>query len=211
MKFPSLLSGINYQTACPICAGPMKIDTRDAELDTSCDYSGHQKRTLTWHQDGVLVIDLDTEEFSLTIKQPKAFCPVLGYSGSSGSYASSPVYKQFAFNGTVYIGLGIECQNCCQYSFGLKIILDTDGKGQGQISTELNSEILSIEDKVGDLVHEIKNIYSTNQTEYTYFAGTRNKEFNTWNDKTVILPLIPLDVRDPSKALNRIKTLVIFS
>ena len=212
MIFPSLLAGINYHMNCPVCTGPMKIDGDDAELSIIQDpVSGHQKRTLTWHHDGVLTIDMDTREFSLTIKNSNQMYPVFGYTGHSGSYAGSPVYQQIAFNGAVYVGLAVNCQDCCQYGFGLKIILDTNGKGQGQITTELNSEMLSIESKGGDTVHEIKNIYPTNQTVYTCFTGSPKRTSLCWNDKTLTLPLVPLDVYDPDKTLKRIKNLVIFS
>lgn len=203
MKFPSLSAGLDYHTHCPVCSSPMKINELDAQITHKYERDGGLTRTLTWHCDGrdTLTVDLDTHEFSLSVKSDTI--PVYG------SRAGALNYNFSSFSGLMYNGLRISCNTCCQYEYCLKVICDIDAEKKGTLKVELNSETLSIEDNVGMLLHEIRNIYSCNRTEYMLY--TKDHTSTRWEDKTITLPLIPLNTSNPTETLQRIKTLVLFS
>jgi len=54
------------------------------------------------------------------------------------------------------------------------------------------------------MIHEIKNIYSTDQTHYAFFDKYESPN-------PIILPLIPLNLDYLNEAIARIRKLLIFS
>jgi hypothetical protein len=67
----------------------------------------------------------------------------------------------------------------------------------------LNAEFLSVE-KNGN-AYEMKNNFVKKTTEYTPFDAGKS------DGKHCTLPLIPFDLQNPLKTLERIQTLVLFS
>jgi hypothetical protein len=117
------------------------------------------------------------------------------YSSNGSAYSAQKYGKQI-------FGVYCSCGKCGQYGYTLQVHLDLDlGK---IICIFLNSETLSFEK--GSLLHEIRNIYSTGKTDYRVFDND-----NVTETKTLTLPLIPMDLSDPDKTLERIKTLALFS
>lgn len=104
------------------------------------------------------------------------------------------------YHGKFMHGLSMECMSCCQFSYNIQLHMDIIKRKI--VGIFLNSENISIEDH--GMIHEIKNIYATDETFYACFPkdGT---------DKRIILPLIPLDLKYPQNTINRIKSLLIFS
>jgi hypothetical protein len=74
------------------------------------------------------------------------------------------------------------------------------------IALVLNSEAVSIEE--GAKLYEVKNIYTTEKTEMSTFH-TRLSQQRGALDK-VELPLVPLDLQNPLKTVERIKNLLVF-
>lgn len=188
--FESLKEGFYYQTHCPICSNELRVNDRDAEVKKD-----NQRFLLTWElTDDALNIDVDTGEAELIIKDPSPATFKPGQATTAYVHGWTPVYS-----GYLFLRAELECNKCCQYSFLLKILVDLDAKKVSEV--QLNSEIVCLE--IGRDVHEIKNIYSTDQTEY-YRAGFGEA-------KPLLLPLIPLNLQNPEKTLDRIKKLIIFS
>lgn len=113
-----------------------------------------------------------------------------------------------------FFGVSIRCDGCSKYGYTIRVKADRSKKKI--IDIVMNSESLSIE-KDEDL-YEIKNIYSLGRTEYDKFTkvdvddGT--VKMSGWQGRrngTVVLPLIPLNLDDPEKTLDRIKGLIVFS
>ena len=100
-------------------------------------------------------------------------------------------------SGTLICGFMKDCRRCDQYHFMLYLELDLTNKVINK--RMINSEFLVFE--VDHIFHEIKLNFVRKETKYQ-------------NDRIVnpvILPLIPLDVYNPSAALvkiNKIKSLI---
>lgn len=99
------------------------------------------------------------------------------------------------------------CNTCSKYGCVFQVHIETiEGKLKG---VYFNSESLSIER--GPYLYEIRNSYTDNKTEYTVFNNYGSDKNIKQNNSSLVLPLIPLDVECPTKTLDRIKGLVIFS
>jgi hypothetical protein len=207
MKFHSIRDAISYQSTCPVCHSKMLFNDRYAELKTELGINRSPRTKILWKTDREeILIDVDSDYVEIVNKYFETVPMVTSYTGTVPQrFSTKPVY-----DGHLYERLGMTCDDCCQYTYLIKFIIDIGLKRI--IDIELNSETLSIEDSKG-IVHEIKNIYATDETEYTYFPkgdriyldGSHTKE------KSITLPLIPLDLDNPNKTVERIKTLILFS
>lgn len=97
-----------------------------------------------------------------------------------------------------YVKVVGSCYECGCYSYTLQMRVNLK---EGTIeSIALNSEVFCIEQ--GKTLYEIKNNYASKYTKYDVFSNDLDP---------ITLPLIPMDITNPIKTLERIKTLVIFS
>jgi hypothetical protein len=207
MIFSSIQDGLNFRKHCPICADTMVIDSNDAVLTMRYNLGGHKTRTLTWANNGfeTLTVDLDTNVYSVSMT--KQSTPVYGI-GQNLPVAYIPS-NSCNFSGIMYFGLGIDCQSCSQYSYSLRVAVDTSKPSSEGMIAFLNSEALCIDEE--DTTHEIINWYSAKQTQYTRFDMDRDPSNFYDREKVLILPLIPLDISNPTDMLQRIKILTPFS
>jgi hypothetical protein len=105
-------------------------------------------------------------------------------------------------------GLSFHCEECCQFAYNFQIHMDLGLKKITGIF--LNSESISIED--GKDLHEIKNIYSTKKTEYSYFPNELGDPMQTSGYKgSIEFPLIPLNLIKPMETVARIRKLIIYT
>jgi hypothetical protein len=211
-RFVSMRDALEYRKRCPICSSQLLIDDRYAETKIDWDEGKERTRLLWKTQDGEeMIIDPDS---SCVRFVDKYFVPeyVVGTSNySSQAYMGRIIPKaKKVYDGHLYERIGMTCDDCCQYHYLVKFVIDVGMKSI--INIELNSETISIDDNKGT-VHEIKNIYPTKETEYTYFTkGDRIYLDGTHvGEKSITLPLITLDLDNPTKTLERIRTLVLFS
>lgn len=185
IEFKNLDEAFRHHTNCPVCGEKMKANY--SELHTS---------------DGKTVIVFKLKDDLIEVD----------YYGDDVKWFTHEknVNPQYVLD---FFGISITCDDCSKYGYTLKICADrTNNK---VTSIHLNSESLSIEkDKE---LYEIKNIYSLNRTEYIKFTKveehTEVLSMSGWlskRDGTVSLPLIPLDLDNPEKTVERIKGLVIF-
>lgn len=202
-EFKSLLDGITYHSQCPLCRSTLQINSRDLS-----DYFPKP----TWYdKNGDIYLDVGIDEYpivkihvddnTLTFLSHKEIIAAkqFNYGNNSRNPKAGVTYNNsFTAISTYYQGINIECEKCCQYSFTLQIIIDITNKKI--MSILLNSEDLSI---VNTDHYYIKNIYATERTEYKHYMtdGTI---------KSAILPIIALNIYEPSETLNRIKNLLIF-
>lgn len=209
-RFYSMRDALEYRKHCPICSSSLLIDDRYAETKTDWD-EGKQTTKLLWRTEDSEEIVIDPDSSSVSFID-KYFAPeyVVGTSNYSSQTSMGRIPKaKKIYDGHLYERIGMTCDDCCQYNYLVKFIIDVGMKSI--VDIELNSETLSIEDDKG-IVHEIKNIYATEQTQYTYFPREgKNIEGTYPIDGSITLPLIPLDVDNPTKTLERIRTLVLFS
>ena len=207
-RFYTLLDAINYQTDCPICHKKLRINDRHAELKVRWRLGAHQEQTLVWKlaDSDELIVNLQNNHIEMIQKTAK-MTPVYEVGSISPHYIGAPIY-----DGILYERLGVECDSCCQYSFLIRVQVDV---GRGVFTDiQLNSEYLTIDSAKGT-VYEIKNVYTTEETEFTILGNVvRYPTFGriySSDKKRLTLPLIPIDLQNPEKTLERIKTLVLFS
>lgn len=209
-KFTSLVEGLNYVTVCPICKSWTELNDRDVSIIPL----KHIKETVhNADLKGKLGFDLDGED-------------ILGIDIESGKVEIIRGQHTFINNSLLYEGatilnrIGIDCNNCCQYSYLLQIHIDM--AKMMVVDVVLDSEVISLEIK--DQVHEIKNSYITNSTIYNIIVRHREEVTKMTNDglfdfietvdrldKTIILPLVPMDLLKPYETLDRITNLLVFS
>jgi hypothetical protein len=100
--------------------------------------------------------------------------------------------------------LNIACSSCSKYAYLVQVHISLDSNKI--VALILNSESASIED--GVKLYEIKNIYTTEKTEMSTFHTHLSYQRGAL-DK-VELPLVPLDLQNPLKTVERIKSLLVF-
>lgn len=200
IQFYSLNQALDYRRCCPVCQTRLLVD--ESEFAERVEYpNGHHYRRYAFRLDrqhsDIIYINPFTNEVELKLVQPSYASPT--YGDSTFYIGKVPSHRNYS--GLMYLGITSSCPQCCQFSYTLRLRVDLSACRL--IGTFLNSETISLEDK--NITHEIKNVYATGQTEYFYTKEDSRKE------KAITLPLIPLDLDNPKKTLERIRTLLIFS
>jgi hypothetical protein len=197
--FHNLTQALEYRIDCPFCGSLMEINDRDL-AGQQYNFDAHRGSTRTLEftfsssRDDLIRIELPSERIEM---QMDSNCNYLQSVGSN----LGTVYPKPFFNGNIYCKLSKDCTKCCQYEYVLQlrfIIIDK------QISLDiviLNSESMSVEDN--DMLHEIKNIYVTEKTEYSYFSKDGSNKHSSF-------PLIPMDLDNPENMVSRLRKLLIF-
>jgi hypothetical protein len=201
-QFYSFLNAIYYHEFCPLCKSKLEIDDRglsNNDIDRCNDSCLAFNLSNGLNSRDILFINPVTEKVEITIERYRFDEVVYGnFDGQIPSRYSSPTLNDYS--GKFLQGLTVDCKSCCQFSYTIQIHVDLDERRL--IGTFLNSETISIEDE--DMVHEIKNVYSIEQTHYSYFS-------KDGVDKKSTIPLIPLDLKNPKETISRIRKLLIFS
>ena len=213
-KFTSLIDGLNYVIVCPICHKPTDLNDLDANIlplsgmayipQSNKNFKG--KLQFDLYDTDLLNIDVLTEKIEL----------IRDYSISGSGRNTQNLYD----GGILIVRLGIDCNECCQYGYLLQISIDLEKMIVNGVY--LDSEILSIEK--GNVVHEIRNSYSRSETNYDIINRSREhatqmtsdgmheiEETIDTVDKSIMLPLFPLDINNPEETLQRINKLIVFS
>jgi hypothetical protein len=125
------------------------------------------------------------------------------FAGGPPIYMASSL-SDLSSGGTNIRRLNISCDSCSKYAYLVQVHISLD---KNKItSMVLNSESASIEE--GAKLYEIKNIYTTEKTEMSTFHTHLSQQRGAL-DK-VELPLVPLDLQNPLKTVERIKNLLVF-
>ena len=200
IKFKSIQDALDYRTFCPVCHNSLSIDDKYG-LMIKKEYDSKNKITLIWksNQDE-LVINLNGDRIeSLTKKVVSS--TIYGLPGCIVGHGYTSIE-----NGTMYTSLSVGCNDCCQYSYVVQVLVNISKKVIDNIV--LNSELITIEDD--EVIHEIRNIYTTDKTEYSWFKTGQDEE-DPIDEKSIILPLVPLDLVCPEKTVERVRNLILFS
>lgn len=192
-QFTCLDEAFRHKNDCPFCHA---IITRGY---TSITMNGGETLVEFQIVKSSITVDYNTGELR-EYKQAPAFEEI--HTRYYPVYASSGSANSIQRSGKHIFGAYCSCNQCGQYAYNLQIHLDMD---QGKIvGIFLNSETFSFEK--GPLLYEIRSVYSTGKTHYKVFNNDADSE-----TKTLVLPLIPFDLSNPDKTLERVKTLALFS
>jgi hypothetical protein len=192
IKFYSFLAGLQHHKKCPLCNKQMEVNDRD--LSERVEYpTGHPYQRFKFYigrsTDDVMILDPNTE---LVEVDKRALQSVFGLRSQMGNYT--------LYSGLFYHALTINCNSCCQYHYTLQV--QADLTAMRLVGTYLNSETVSVEE--GGIVHEVRNVYATDQTEYAAFP-------KDGSSKKSSIPLVPLNLSNPKETVSRIRKLLIFS
>lgn len=197
-SFSCLDEAFHHQNTCPFCD---KVITRGY---TQISFNG-----------GETLVEFSLYKASITLDY---------HSGEIREYSTAPAFQEIATRSyPVYSCNGsaqsatragkelfrviCNCNDCGKYAYVLQVHVDMDLKKV--IGIFLNSETFSFEK--GSHLYEVKNIYATNKTEYSSFTNYELDEAKPSDKQSITLPLIPMDLSNPEKTLERIKTLIVFS
>lgn len=130
---------------------------------------------------------------------------VYGVGHSSLMYASpSRHLLSLSKNGTDMFPVTVSCNNCHRYNYVLQVHVNLS---QGcLLGLVLNSETMAVEDMAK--LYTIKNIYTTGKTEMEV-RHTHLSQHHASQSK-IEYPLIPLNVEEPMKTVERLKKLTVF-
>jgi hypothetical protein len=194
IKFLSLPEAFYNQSTCPMCRANLDFDA-DVVQEWSDRYQINST-TLTFLLDDNLSITADYEtgnirRWSQTRSLQRVY--VIG--------TDAPIDYNFARQAVAIniFATTLGCLNCHQYRRTFQVYMSKDKI----TDLFLNAEFLSVE-KNGN-AYEMKNNFVKKTTEYTPFDAGKS------DGKHCTLPLIPFDLQNPLKTLERIQTLVLFS
>jgi len=191
-QFKNLFEVINYHPTCPFCSAKMSFGWDLAyDVNSSKAYLkfGSTHLTVDYQTNYIIKVDQITST-SFTGG------PVIQYAGSSLS--------DFSSSGVDIRRLNVSCDSCHKYGYLIQVHISLE---QSKIiALVLNSESVSIED--GAKLYEIKNVFTTEKTEMSTFHTHLSHQRGAL-DK-VELPLVPLDLQNPLKTVERIKGLIVF-
>jgi len=201
IKFYSFMEAIAYRANCPFCTKGLVVNDRDL---VSSSYhqnyaTGEAYPIYTFYigksTDDVMCLNPFTEELEIRYSNKFDMYGMKNIGVYNGQTFAPPNY-----DGLFYHALTLNCNSCCRYHFTLQIHADLGNRRL--IGTYLNSETISVEE--GGIVHEVRNVYSTDKTEYACFP-------KDGSSKRSSIPLIPLNIADPKETISRIRKLLIFS
>jgi len=107
--------------------------------------------------------------------------------------------KTLKVNGQFWTSLYVECESCQKYSYNIQLKFNIQDLKLFEIS--LSSESITFEEN--DLITEIRNGYFADETWLITYCGNETK--------TMKLPLISINLDNPTETLNRIRKLATFS
>ncbi len=210
-KFYNLDEAFHYQDSCPLCNEPIEADYKEMSMGHDLDST---KVVATFITPGSDEISIDYYHNNIVSYKEKQSYRDIYSIGSPGIIRQSTGNYSLRKSGVEFFGVNASCTKCSKYGYVLQMRLDW--KEWMITGIFLNSESVSLER--GDVLHEIKNVYATEKTEYTKFdryekydETMRASGWTSKRDSTLTLPLISSDLSDPDKTLKRIKNLIIFS
>ena len=190
-QFKNLFEVINYHSKCPFCSSRMHADmglNYDENSVTAYLQFGNTHLTVDCYTNSIIKIDTVS---SVT------------FAGGPPIFMGSSL-NDLSVGGVNIRRINISCDNCSKYAYLTQIHISLDN--QKIVALVLNSESASIEE--GAKLYEIKNIFTTEKTEMATFHTHLSRQRGAL-DK-VELPLVPLDLQNPLKTVERIKSLLVF-
>lgn len=194
-QFKNLLEVLQYHSKCPFCSGKMSAGWDMAYDENSV--KAYLKFGLT-----TLTVDCYNNNI-IECRQTSSYNHLPAIGGMVSQYMGSSL-SDLSAKGIDIRRLNISCESCSKYSYLIQVHISIE---HGRlIALVLNSESASIEE--GAKLYEVKNIYTTEKTEMSTFHTHLSQQRGAL-DK-VELPLVPLDLQNPLKTVERIKNLIVF-
>lgn len=199
ISFPDIKQALDYHKYCPFCDAALTINS--AQMVEDFVWQGNQK--LSFYLSGgnnedILTIDPHTNEVEISVFGREITRHMYTGGKSKGRYATNR--HPHPRSGTLFQGVRAECEKCFLFMCVWQLCINLTDKVLYNVI--LNSERVSLEQN--GMLYEINNVYSTKQTHFiSHLADGSPKES--------ILPLIPLDLKNPEDTLSRIRGLLIFT
>jgi hypothetical protein len=209
IEFNNLIEATKYVSTCPLCKKFIHI--KDMDINYTLKFSGcsgkdYGRTLITFNQSSLsyndkIIICLQTGEVTRDSK-----INTRDLSAQIGSHFAS-INGTPQTTGDMYFGLGMECYGCRDYYYMIQLVVNLEPIRLSKIY--LNSESVIIRNDEGR--YEIRNCYTTGNTEYLFSSGQPSEEGTIAISKRQLLPLVSLDRQYPAKTLSRIKNLLIFT
>lgn len=212
--FHNLQHALDFRQYCPFCSERMLIEGR-AKIETVFNdrtYTvskpvRHFSTRISWRTEDGEEIWFNPSENTIEIAYRYANDMPIG----SDVHCSSPRFNRTPkaiYDGHLYEKMKLVCEHCGNYEYMVQIVIDVGRKRIDEIV--LNHEKLEWKEATNQ-IHRVRNVYTFDQTEYTTFFPGDGKYDKVKEWKQTTLPLIPLNLDELQKTIDRIKTLVLFS
>ncbi len=194
-QFKNLLEVLNYHPTCPFCS---------RKMSAGWDLAYDENSVKAYLKFGLTTLTVDCFNNSIIeCRQTSNYDHLPNIGGMVSQYSGSSL-SDLSAKGIDIRRLNMVCDGCSKYSFLIQVHISIE---HGRlIALVLNSESASIED--GNKLYEVKNIYTTEKTEMSTFHTHLSQQRGAL-DK-VEIPLVPLDLQNPLKTVERIKNLIVF-
>ena len=210
-EFKNLTEAVTYHRKCYVCKSHLQSEPL---LTTTLYYSGNiykwnLSENVDSETDDWIIVNANTNQIDSFSQNRRYNDEVLCDSISDRVVERFRKYAKNiskSYNGLIYESIILECHKCHQFNYTVQVVIDMTAKMLKGIF--LNSEFISYQDNHGHL-HEIKNIYAIDKTEYDYHV-TPTEEYDG-SKKRMSVPIIPLDLENPADTVARIRKLMIFS
>jgi hypothetical protein len=203
IKFYNLDEARQYRPECPLCHGRMRPDVSSINFDFKHDY---QRITAKFDLGDVsFEADCYSNEL-LAVTYDRTYDKVYTL-GSSPNYAGmTPHSRSLRTAGLDMVSMGMACSNekCWRYRYVVQVHVSIDKhKLMGLV---LNSETIVVENMAK--LYTIRNIYTTDKTE----MEVRHAHVSHLHESQskIEYPLIPLNIEEPMKTVERLKNLTVF-
>lgn len=215
--FASIQDALNYTPYCLLCRHSMgRLDNlvpgAISSLQIDYDNRGygdyHSVITYTLIENGYkdhFTINVVNNEITRQTEieiEDQIVGAGLGSQTFKPSVPSSPVAS-----GYQYLSLGVACKSCHKYDYTVQLILCVKPLAIARII--LNSERLVFQEGEWSERRELRNVYTTKKTVYSYFPEPKLGFIR--NELKQDFPLLPINREDPNKTLERVKNLLIFT
>lgn len=197
LRFYNLNEAFRYRSSCPLCQenvypieANLKYDHDGIKADFSVGNSTFQ-------------VNCDSNE--LTYHSRRSSHDQMVTFGASQSYIGM-THSSYGLHtgGTDIFKMEMCCHKCEHYRYVVQVYLSLDERRITDLV--LNSEAVILED--GAKLCTIKNVYTTEKTELVI----RHQHLSQHHEplEKIEFPLIPLNLQEPRKTLDRIRKLVVF-
>lgn len=194
-QFKNLFEVLEYQPICPLC--------QERVMPVSANLNYDENKVIATLTIGNITLVVDCHNNN-----------VLQYSESSsmnGVYTigtqmvtALPSGNYALLKGNNVFRLNMTCDKCSRYGYLTQV--HVDGEQYRVTGLFLNSESISIEE--GTKLYEVKNVYAVDKTELSIFHQHLSSKRGAVNK--IEFPIIPLDLQNPMKTIDRIKNLIAF-
>jgi hypothetical protein len=217
-NFFSIQDALNYLSSCLICKNEMGLDCLSGFPDGVLNFEfdnygrGDFSPVITYS-----IVDKSLEDkFRINVRSNEIRRDIVNhhredlvgvYNDSTGSYIGKTSFISPQTSGTLYLSLTGSCKGCKRYEYVLQVLINL--ATSKLLDIVLNSETVTFPSGNTGEKWELKNIYTTKQTIYTHFAPPAPGAIINKAEQN--FPLLPINREDPSKTLERVKNLLIFT